>query len=159
AFGEARMRVQVALRDWFLDVARDHLIVIVADDFDVFDEGSAAWLTALTRAAGAHELLVVASVRSDRDSHGIAIQALRPTVTRVVLGHFSLEETRDLFQSVFGEVQHLARFVDLVHQRSEGNPGHAMDLAEHLSREGIIESTQGAWLLPQSIDEDALPAN
>jgi tetratricopeptide (TPR) repeat protein len=159
AYGEARMRVQAALRDWFLDVAREHLLVIVADDLDVFDEGSAAWLAALTRAAGAHELLTVASARMGHDSSNLAVQSVRQSSTRLVLGALSSSETAELFRSVFGEVQHLARFVDLVHQRAEGSPGHAMDLAEHLRREGVVEFTLGAWVLPQAIAEGALPAN
>ncbi|HEX6239248.1 MAG TPA: serine/threonine-protein kinase, partial [Polyangiales bacterium] len=64
--GEARMRVQAALRDWFLDVARTHPLVILADDADGFDDGSAAWLAALSREAKAHKLLIVAAVRTER---------------------------------------------------------------------------------------------
>lgn len=62
AHGEARMRVQTALRDWFLDVARERRIVLVADDLDLFDEGSSAWLGALGREAVSHRLLIVASL-------------------------------------------------------------------------------------------------
>ena len=159
AHGEARMRVQAALRDWFLAVARQHTLVIVADDLEAFDEASAAWLAALAREAGDHRLLVVAALRTDGPGLSLAIQALRQNATRLVLQPLTLEETAQLFRSVFGDVQHLARFVDLVHQRAEGNPGHAVDLAEHLSREGVIAYSEGAWVLPQSFAAGALLAN
>ena len=159
AHGEARMRVQIALRDWFLDVLREHLVVIIADDFDAFDDGSAAWLAALCREASAHKLLAVAAIRTDRGALGLAAQALRQDATHVPLEPLLLTETTELFRSVFGDVQHLARLVDLIYQRSEGNAAHALDLAEHLTREGAIRFVQGAWVLPQTIAAEALPAN
>ncbi|HEX3594623.1 MAG TPA: protein kinase, partial [Polyangiaceae bacterium] len=157
AHGEARMRVQAALRDWFLDVARTHLVVIIADDFDAFDEGSAAWLAALGREADKRKLLIVTALRTDHAPFGIAVQALRQVSTQVPLGALSGRETAELFRSIFGDAQHLARLVDLLHQRAEGNPSHAMDLAEHLNRNGVIAFAAGAWVLPQTIDVEALP--
>ncbi|HEX4477985.1 MAG TPA: hypothetical protein VH142_23015, partial [Polyangiaceae bacterium] len=159
AHGEARMRVQVALRDWFLAVARERLVVIVADDLERFDDGSAAWLAALGREPRARKVLVVAALRNDRAPFGIAVQGLRQNATRLELGPLSPLETSELLRSVFGDVQHLTRFVDLLHQRAEGNPAHAMDLAEHLNREHIVVFTEGAWVLPQTIDAGGLPAN
>ena len=159
AHGEARMRLQAALRDWFLQVTRERLVVIIADDFDTFDDGSAAWLAALSREAGPHKLLAAAAIRSDRKPWGRAVRALRQPATRLPLAPLSLAHTGELFRSVFGDVQHLARLVDLVYQRSEGNPAHALDLAEHLSREGVIGFANGAWVLPQTIAAEALPAN
>jgi tetratricopeptide (TPR) repeat protein len=157
AHGEARMRVQAALLDWFLDVTREHLVVILADDFDAFDEGSAAWLSALGRQADERKLLVVTALRTDRAPFGIAVQALRQVSTRVPLEALSRAETAELFRSIFGDAQHLGRLVDLLHQRAEGNPSHAMDLAEHLNRNGVIAFAEGAWVLPQTIDVEALP--
>jgi hypothetical protein len=159
AHGEARMRVQTALRDWFLDFARHDTLVLLADDLEGFDEASAAWLAALAREAGQHRLLVVAAHRSDGGEASLAVQALRQNATRLVLQPFAAAETAQLFRSVFGEVAHLGRFVDLVHQRTEGNPGHSIDVAEHLSRDGVIAYAEGTWVLPQSFAADALPVN
>ena len=159
AHGEARMRVQTALRDWFLDFARHDTLVLLADDLEGVDEASAAWLAALAREAGPHRLLVAATRRSDGGEISLAVQALRQNATRLVLPPFAPAETAQLFRSVFGEVAHLARFVDLVHQRTDGNPGHALDAAEHLSREGVIAYAEGTWVLPQAFAADALPAD
>ncbi|HEX3771602.1 MAG TPA: AAA family ATPase, partial [Polyangiaceae bacterium] len=159
AHGEARMRVQAALRDWFLDVARHHTLVIVADNLEAFDEASAAWLAALAREAGAHRLMVVAALARHGGGESLAVQAFRQNLTPLVLRPFSLDETAALFRSVFGDVQHLGRFVDLVQVRAEGNPGHALDIAEHLGREGIIAFEDGVWVLPQSVPESALPGD
>ncbi|HEX6243524.1 MAG TPA: hypothetical protein VFZ61_21575, partial [Polyangiales bacterium] len=69
------------------------------------------------------------------------------------------DELHALFRSVFGDAQYLGRLVDRLYHASEGNPGHAVDLAEHLSGDGAIAHVDGAWLLPQNIDEVALPGS
>ena len=159
AHGEARMRVQTALRDWFLEVAREHTIVIIADDFDRFDEASAAWLVGLAHAAQQHKLLVVAAVTSGSETEAPATKALRRAARVLTLAPLSLTEMHDLLRSIFGDAQHLERLVDVVQQRSEGNPGHALDLAEHLTREGVVAIEEGTWILPQSVPPTALPSS
>jgi hypothetical protein len=159
AHGEARMRVQAALRDWFLAVAKTHFIVLIADDFDAFEDGSAAWFTALARAADQHHLLSVAAVLKDAPSNALTIAALRQNARNLVLDRLSAAEMFELFRSVFGDTPYLARLVDLVQQVTEGNPGHALDLAEHLTRDGTISLSHGAWILPQSIAPGTMPTN
>jgi hypothetical protein len=160
AHGEARMRVQAALRDWFLEVTRENAVVIVADDLEDFDEGSAAWLAALVHEASCQSLLVVAATLSDgTTTPSPSLQSLRDKATRIQLPPLAQAETFELFRSIFGDTQHLARLVDLVHQRAAGSPGLAMDLAEHLVREGVVSYVEGTWVLPQNIDPASLPAN
>ena len=162
AHGEARMRIQAALRDWFLEIARDNVLVIVADDLQDFDEGSAAWLAALVHEATHHKLLVVAATATDDRGAGTSmpsVKSLREKANRIQLPPLSQPETFELFHSIFGETQHLARLVDLVHQRAGGSPGLAMDVAEHLVRQGAAAYVEGTWVLPQTIDPGGLPAN
>ena len=156
--GEARMRVQVALRDWFLAVAREHHLVIIADDLESFDDGSAAWLAALSREAKGHKLLIAASLRVDRAPFALPVHALHQGATHIVLEPLSQPDTFELFRSVFGDAAYLGRLVERIYQRAEGNPGHAIDLAELLSQQGIIAYADGAWLLPLNVDEVELPA-
>lgn len=159
AFGEARQRIQSALRDWFLDVGRKHPIVVVADDVDAYDEGSAAWLASLARDERARSLGVIAALRSDHAPFGLAVHALCQGAQRISLVPLAQDETAQLFRSVFGDVPHLARFVDRIHQRSQGNVGLAIELAEYLGRAGVIAYAAGAWVLPQELTDEMLPAS
>lgn len=156
AHGEARMRVQSALSEFFLDVARDQLLVIIADDMQDFDQASLAWLAALTRAAQVHKLLVVGALRDTGESMPAP---LRMSAEPLRLGPLSTDELFELLRSVFGDAQYLARLVELTHQCTGGNPRHALDLIEHLCREGLIRLSQGAWHLPQTIAREALPVD
>jgi tetratricopeptide (TPR) repeat protein len=157
--GEARMRVQAALCAWFLAVAKEHVLVVVADDLHNFDEGSAAWLAALAHEAKTNKLLIVGSLRHDAVALSAPVQVLRQHAVRLSLPPLTDEEMLALFRSVFGDVPYLARLVDRLQQRAEGSPGTAIDLAEHLSRDGAIAYADGAWLLPSDLDEHSLPAS
>ncbi|HEX6245866.1 MAG TPA: serine/threonine-protein kinase, partial [Polyangiales bacterium] len=65
--GEARMRIQAALRAWFLAIAGEQPLALLVDDLDSVDEASAAWLAALTHEAKQERLLVVATLRAERE--------------------------------------------------------------------------------------------
>src|SRR5262249_32310599 len=65
AHGEARMRLQAALSDWFIEVAREHTLLLIADDLHDFDPGAIAWLAALGLQGRERKLLIVASTLAD----------------------------------------------------------------------------------------------
>jgi hypothetical protein len=161
AHGEARMRVQAALSAWFLEVARTHCLVLLADDFQEFDRATAAWLLALGREGKAHRLLIVAALRRERHQSPLPPSAadLRQSATRVSLQPLSFEESAAVVYSIFGNVQHVARLADLLYQRAEGNPGQTIDLAEHLVHQRLVTYSGGAWLVPTDIADEDLPAD
>jgi tetratricopeptide (TPR) repeat protein len=160
AYGEARQRIHAALVSWFLDLSRESALIIIADDIDLYDEGSAAWIASLAREARphTHKLGVFASVCSDRAPFGLPVQALGQTAMRLVLQPLTHRETAELFRSVFGDRQHVARLVDRIHQRSGGTPALAIELAEHLGRQNVITYADGAWVLPQELRDEMFPA-
>ncbi|HET6335523.1 MAG TPA: protein kinase [Polyangiales bacterium] len=155
AHGEARMRIQAALAEWFIEVARQHTLVLLADDLHDFDAGSIAWLAALGRQGRAQHLLIVATVRTDTGPP--AIEGLRRHATVMTLGPLAARDTEAMLRSVFGEVQHLRRLADLVTQRAEGNPGHTLDLITHLVQQQLAQYVGGAWVLPVAISAEQLP--
>jgi hypothetical protein len=155
AHGEARMRIQAALAEWFIEVARQHTLVLLADDVHDFDPGSIAWLAALGRQGRAQQLLIVATVRAELGPP--ALEGLRRNATLMTLGPLAARDTEAMLRSVFGDVQHLRRLSDLVAQRAEGNPGHTLDLMTHLVQQELAQYVGGAWVLPVSIAPEQLP--
>lgn len=156
AHGEARMRIQAALADWFVDVARDHTLVLLADDLHAFDVGSIAWLTALGRQGRSCRLLIVATLRSDEPGPS-AIDAFRRHATVISLAPLTPRDTEAMLRSMFGDVPHLRRLSELVTQRAEGNPGDTIDLVAHLAQQGVVKYAAGAWVLPTQIAAEDLP--
>lgn len=158
AHGEARMRIQAALSQWFIDVARSHTLVLLADDLHRFDQGTIAWLAALGRQARSDALLIVATVCSDQSSPP-AVEGFRRFATHMPLHPLAARDTESMLRSVFGDVQHLRRLSDLLSHRAQGNPGHTLDLVEHLVQQGTIQYLEGAWVLPTNIASEQLPQN
>lgn len=156
--GEARMRVQAALSSWFIQLAREHCLVLLVDDFHACDAASASWLTSLVRQSRAAHLLIVATL-STGEAFDSPAQSLRRHVEVLALAPFDTRRIGTMLRSVFGDAVHLPRLADLVAQRAEGNPGHALDLVEHLVTQGLLQYSDGTWLLPPSIDEQELPSD
>ena len=154
--GESRMRVQAALSSWFLEIVREHCLVLLVDDFQQCDAASAAWLTSLVRQARTQQLLVIATVRTG-DEVPPHVEALRRHADVLKLSPLIAAQIAAMLQSVFGDAVHLPRLSDLVAQRSEGNPGHALDLVEHLVQQGLLQYGEGTWVLPMAIGEAELP--
>ncbi len=156
--GEARMRIQVALADWFFDVAKERPLVLLADDVHTHDEASAAWLATLARSANRTQLLVVGSLPVDAiDQVEHAVQSLRQAATPVCLVPFDSAEMLELVRSLFGEAARLGRLAETLHRLSGGRPALAIELLEYLLHRGIIAYSDGAWVLPHNLDTAELP--
>jgi tRNA A-37 threonylcarbamoyl transferase component Bud32 len=154
--GEARMRVQAALCDWFAKVAEQHSLLLLVDDFDACDASTASFLTALVRAARTRRLLIVVSARNDLERSG-GVDGFVRHATLLGLSALTARDIERMLDSIFGEAQHLGRLSDVVSQRCDGKPRDALDLLEHLLQQGSIHYADGAWLLPLSIPEEQLP--
>ena len=158
--GETRVRVQAALKSWFLAFAAQRSLVLLVDNLEVLDDASLALVSTLAHAAREHRLLVVTTLLEQRDEvPPLALEALRQSSTVLKLAPLRRPDTEKLLRSVFGEAPHLSRLTDLLHERSQGRPALVMKLAEHLVRERVITHADGEWLLPQSIDPSRLPEN
>ncbi len=156
--GEARMRIQAALAEWFFDVARDRPLVLLADDLHWYDEASAAWLATLARSANQTKLLVVGSLPVDAIEHlEHAVQSLRQAATPVALPPLDNKEMLELVRSLFGEAPRLGRLAETLHRVSGGRPAYALELLEHLAHRGTIAYSDGAWVLPHNLAAAELP--
>jgi tetratricopeptide (TPR) repeat protein len=156
--GEARVRVQAALKAWFLDFAAQRSLVVLIDNLEQLDDDSLAFVSTLAHAARERKLLIVSTLLEQREeAPKLALEALRQTSNMLTLAPLRRTDTEKVLRSVFGAAPHLSRLADLLHERSQGRPAKVMELAEHLVRERVITHADGEWLLPQSLDALSLP--
>ena len=73
------------------------------------------------------------------------VEAMRRHAEVLELVPLTAAQIAGMLQSVFGDAVHLPRLADLVAQRSEGNPGNALDLVEHLVQQGLVRYGEGTW--------------
>jgi predicted Ser/Thr protein kinase len=155
---EQRLRTLAALRKAMLGLARDRLLAFFVDDAHAIDEESQALLTALAHDAEGHKLLLVVALGRDATRQpSTALASLRSEGARLRLLPLTARELRALLQSVFGQAPYLERLAERLHAASEGNPGHCLELAQHLVQTGAASYRDGTWSLPAELSPESLP--
>lgn len=155
---ELRPRVQSALRDWFLQISNERVLMVAVDDVHEIDEPSAAFIALLSNHISRNKLVIATTLRSGAPtvSDGV-INLLRKTATTIALDNLDLANTEKLLGSVFGETPHLPVIANRLYTVSKGNSLAIMQLAQHLIDKGLVFFQSGAWYLPSRIDSSDLP--
>lgn len=157
---ELSVRVQVALRDWFLAVAEIRPLVLLVDGLECADAGSAAFLLGLALELKRRPLLLVSALVSSRShSSTPAERELRKASHRLVLSPLADAEIHQLLRSVFGDAEHLGRLAGRLQRAVHGNPGHLLELCGQLVRQNVIGFSAGSWVLPHEVAESHLSAS
>ncbi|HKP61450.1 MAG TPA: hypothetical protein VJV78_32195, partial [Polyangiales bacterium] len=158
--GELRVRVQEAQRDWFLAVAQERPLVVLVDDLEHADDGSAAFLLSLALAASQAKLLLVCTLVRDRvRERSPAVRALLKAGNHMPLAPLSQPELHELLSSVFGAATHLSRLSARLFELTRGNTRHTLELCRQLVDRGTISFESGSWTLPQELDTHSLAAD
>jgi tetratricopeptide (TPR) repeat protein len=161
--GELRRRLQEALAQWIFAIAEQKPLVLAIDDAQQLDEGSAALIATLSRAArGRALLLLVARKPLPSSAPQYADDALRAIVesgAAIELKALARDEVHELVRGVFGDVPNIGRLAEWLHSLSGGNPRACMDLTRHLVESQVIRFNDGVWVLPQELLPGELPAS
>jgi tRNA A-37 threonylcarbamoyl transferase component Bud32 len=146
------------LREWILSLSKAQRLLIVVDDADRIDAASLALLSSIAHKAERHAVLLALSVeRSPEQASTASLRLLREFAHSIETEHLQPAESEALIRSVFGDVPNLSLCAARIHGLSHGNPGAAMELAEHLVATGRARYAAGSWLLPAALDESDLP--
>jgi hypothetical protein len=156
---EERARMQSALHDWFLAMAKQQRLMLAVDNVELADPGTGAFLAALGKEARAGGLILIAAQGSAADGKvDGALRALRAHGTRLRLSNLSAAACEEFCISLFGNVTNVGRLARLLHDKSGGNPQLCMELAQLLVKRQIAKYVGGTWVLPQQLGEDELPS-
>ncbi|HKP61056.1 MAG TPA: protein kinase [Polyangiales bacterium] len=148
--------LQRTLRRWLLRVCRTHPLLIAVDDVHKMDQPSAALLAELIDKTKRGGILVALTVDSD-DAGSDAVRALARRCTAMPLAPLTREQTRELFESLFGDVANLSMLADEIQRVALGNPRQTLETAQHLVDRGLIRYAAGHWTLPNRLAAGDLP--
>ena len=156
-----RVALQQALTRFCAKLARRHALGFAIDDIDDADELSIAWLAALTGLAKHERVLLLYTARRtsvDESTHpGLKVIAER--CSRYTLQPFTLPQLETLCDSIFGNVPYVHMCADRVYRVAVGNARASMDLLRHLVDRKLIRYEGGTWILPEHLEQSALPAS
>jgi tetratricopeptide (TPR) repeat protein len=151
---------QAALQQWFKRVCRSQALVIAVDDLECIDSASLAVLLALVSEAQDARLLVLGALQSPFDAEARPDLALLQTYSVThALPALDLQQTEQLFGSIFANAPRIALLSDRVHKLALGNPRAAMALVQHMLDRALIRYADGNWILPEELSVNDLPAS
>jgi Protein kinase domain/AAA ATPase domain len=154
---QLQLRLQPALRDWFLAVADYRPLVVAVDDLHRIDAPSAGLLALLARAASDHPVLVVTSADYAQHGESSALNLIVEASRTIRIHKLGPSDTESMLRSVFGDVPHIPHVAHRIHALSKGRPREIMLLAQHMVDCGLARYHAGSWSLPDSLDESSLP--
>jgi hypothetical protein len=82
---------------------------------------------------------------------------LRDAAIHVPAEPLDAAQTEALLRSVFGDVAHLKLAAERIFDIAQGSPRTTMVLAQHLVDKKLARYSGGAWSLPDTLDDGALP--
>jgi serine/threonine-protein kinase len=156
---DLQRHLQPALRDWFLAVPEQKLLVIAVDDIERIDPPSAAVIALLSRATSDRALLVVTTTATERRSEFTALNLIAEASRPIRLERLTETETEAMLRSVFGDVPHVQHVAHRIREISRGRPLEIIQLAQHLVNQGVARYQAGAWSLPEFLDASELPSS
>ncbi len=162
--GYAVSRPEEAVRDrdyvaLVTELGRERPTVVAIDDVERRDPASLAMLARLSAVAPSAGLLVIASTELDAALPSLPWLCAGPRNLSLRLAPLDAAATSALVSSVFGDASRLDFVSDWVHRISEGSPRTALELLRHLVDSGAARYDEGAFVLPHSANDLALPAS
>jgi tRNA A-37 threonylcarbamoyl transferase component Bud32 len=158
--GELRRRTQNSLAEWLCAVSRKRPLLLVVDDCQRADVGSAALLATLARTAREYPMmLVVACDPNEVSASPAALRAIEEAGASMQLRSLAREDVETLIRAIFGDVAHTGKLASWLHPVSAGSPQACMDLIHHLVDHQVIRFVDNMWVLPQELSDPALPAS
>ncbi|HEX7480594.1 MAG TPA: protein kinase [Polyangiales bacterium] len=158
--GELRRRTQDSLAEWLRAISRKRPLLLMVDDAQRADEGSAALLATLARTAREYPMMVVVACDPNEASASpAALRAIEEAGASMQLRRLAREDVETLVRAIFGEVAHTGKLASWLHPVSAGSPQACMDLIHHLVDHQVIRFIDNMWVIPQEISHPALPAS
>ncbi len=150
---ERQARTIASMQEALLQASARNPIVVMVDDLHAADAESLALLASLSEVAREHPLLLVLA-GAERTAGSDAYRKLVASCSRMALRALRADDVEELVEAVFGRVPNSHRLATFLHERSDGNPAHCMDLARLLLQRGLIRYAGGTFTLPHDVSAE-----
>lgn len=158
--GERRIRLQGALVDWIVGVARESPLVFIVDNVQAADESSLALLATLPKVAQKSPIALLLAQRTEEAGHASrTLQSVREASMRIPLCELSQTQTAELVTALFGDVHQAGRLGKWLYERTAGQPMHCLAFARQLIDLNLVTYAKGAWVLPLELSDEAVPGD
>ncbi len=159
-----QLRVQAALRQLLVALARRSPLIVVLEDVHWADPSSVEMISQMLPLAGMERIMFVLVMRPDPDSSGwrlaaAARQALGGRLTEILLEALSVADSRQLVSNLL-EIEALPDGVrSLILQKADGNPFFVEEVIRMLIDHNDIVFENGRWRAGSDIHRVQIPDN
>ena len=152
---DARRRRLFAVLTRILTARSHHTaVVLVLEDLQWVDPGSAAFIDSLIDALPGTGTLLLVSFRPGYQAPWMQ----RSYCGRLALAPLAADPSRELLDDLLGVDPSLAGLADQIGDRAGGNPFFIEELVHEFVDDGSLAGQRGAYRLAREIDEEAVPA-
>ena len=153
---EARQRgLQGVVQHLMRAPRRDSTVINMVEDLHWIDEGSDGFLAAQIAAVGGTRTLLIVNFRPEYTADWQRSEAYRG----VFLRPLTPADTKELFDDLAGTDPSLDGMVELLHERTGGNPFFVEEVVRELVEDGQLSGERGAYQLAGSIEQIRVPAS
>jgi hypothetical protein len=155
---EERLALQSALAHRVMRLAEKAPLVVIIDDLQRADEGSAATLASLAFGARDQRVLLVCALRTDEALNARrAVAKIREHAIVLHPGGLGTADVEQLLRTMFGDAPDLPRFARWLRRQAGGSPLHCNEILRHMVDHQLIRDHDGVWSFPDQKADDGLP--
>lgn len=155
---EERLALQSALAQRVMRLAEKAPLVVIIDDLQRADEGSAATLASLAFGARDQRVLLVCALRTD-EALGArrAVAKIREHAIVLHPGGLGTADVEQMLRTMFGDTPDLPRFARWLRRQAGGSPLHCNEILRHMVEHKAIRDHDGVWSFPDGQGDEGLP--
>jgi adenylate cyclase len=152
---EARQKQLFSIMKHLLHArARREPVVILVEDLQWIDGGSAAFLENLVEALPGTRALLLVNFRPEYAAGWLA----RPYYQQIALEPLGPKAIGEMLRELLGTDPSLAGLAARIRERTGGNPFFIEEVLQALVESGSLAGTKGAFRLARPVDQIAIPA-
>ena len=152
SLGEQQDKIKLleAMTQLFLSISKDAPLLLLLDDMQTADQASMDLLEYFVRNTQNQPILTVCAYQGELDPKTPLYRTLmklnkQRLLETIQVRNLTLEETRNLIIHVFGEEAVTANFLNLIYERTGGNPFFLEEVVRSLTENGVIIKTESGW--------------
>ncbi len=159
---QERFRLYDAVDRAVVEIGRGEPLVLLLDDLHWADKASLLLLRHLLRSPEPAPILFLGTYRETdlARTHPLADMLgdfrRAPGFLHVQLGGLSRDDTASLISALAGH-ETPAKFAEVVHAATEGNPFFIQEVLRHLTETGVVVRQKDRWAAAASIDDLGIP--
>jgi tetratricopeptide (TPR) repeat protein/KaiC/GvpD/RAD55 family RecA-like ATPase/energy-coupling factor transporter ATP-binding protein EcfA2 len=146
-----KIRLFETITQFLIAVSKERPLLVLLDDMEWADQASIDLLEYFVRSTGNLQVLTICGYRAEELEPDNALEKSLMKLNRerllenISLRNLTLDETAKLVTEIFGESSVSVELMNLIHQRTGGNPFFVEEVLRSMVEDGTIYRSEKGW--------------